>query len=1312
MSFPSVSLSLSEQSGEALNVSNQVSFAYDLIDLNEAKSFEFGALGAEVSADLAIGLDVDFYANLTLPATELDFSVELEDAAYVDEVVLVGSDVVVQTSGFEFTSTDLETSLDINTLEFSTGFDVNASASISDISLGYGDFEPLTFDGVSTNYDQSFELLGFALDGHDDGEYFSSDISSVDSFLNENVPVSSIISGEYAVPGLPVNLAWDFNNIGFDAPEQTYDLLSNDSADFSILSGSGESFASATLDLDDLLSQFILPTGSNPLLSPFELNWSYDLFEGSWFETNFQLMATLLDVDLEFGVELVQQTEFNQSAATVTAYDGETVLAGGALGDELTFDGLATTGTHTYELEYGVSGDVVTSWGFQFYFDVPVEVLSLEFWKGELDFEVDDHGFTVPTIPDNARGFTAYENTFRVAQSGFLAIPGITTTNAIELVSDRQEFEVTFTDDAWIASVSADAESIVENPYNLPVGGSLIEGDSSSETLDGGSGEDVDGGLGTDTLIGGDGDDVLFAARVKTSYDQGYGGLIDGGSGDDTLWFKLYNANYYGSIIRFDFFDGSGESVDRLDPEAVFAALPDILANGYITNTYNDSTRIEGVEHINIDASVRAGQGSSQDIYYLNGTQYIASSAGGDRFLADWSAQSVAVEWDLGSELLKTLANGVTVGNFERVYLKLGRGDDDLVGGSFDGGLGTDTLIGGDGDDFLNGDAGYDRIEGGEGDDVLAGGLDPDIYVFGHNFGQDVLLDPNGGHLQFTGYDHSDVQLSRSESTLIIQFAGSEDQIRILNYFALNASTWSFTFDGVSHTIDASHLTDPWDAFNRSVTRYGDEEQQRWALLDAGEFIFAFGDNDIIRPGAGADLIDGGGGIDVLSFINAESAVRLDYGAGTGSHGDAAGDVFRNVEGFLGSEHNDVIYGDNGENYFNGMAGDDLIYGARGVDRLFGGDGNDRLRGGNGNDTLIGGSGADDLNGGSGVDVASYEGADVRVNLNLRTQGSAGDAAGDTFSSIEKVIGSEFNDYIFGDAANNELYGRSGSDRLRGHTGDDTLNGGAGEDNLVGGAGADYLNGGDGVDLASYAGASARVNLNLARQGTAGDAAGDTFASVENVIGTSHADFIVGDANANVISGASGDDRLRGAGGNDTLIGGSGADDLRGGSGVDEVNYADAIARVNLDLRAQGTAGEAARDTFASIENVVGSDFGDYIYGSNVDNVLSGGSGADRLRGHYGNDTLFGGLGNDNLIGGSGQDVFVFNDGDGSDIIKDFQNNVDLVRLLDYGFADVAAALAMATEVGSDLIFDLGNGDFLTVENITINQIANDLEVL
>ncbi|MBD0866339.1 MAG: hypothetical protein GDA36_12510, partial [Rhodobacteraceae bacterium] len=68
-----------------------------------------------------------------------------------------------------------------------------------------------------------------------------------------------------------------------------------------------------------------------------------------------------------------------------------------------------------------------------------------------------------------------------------------------------------------------------------------------------------------------------------------------------------------------------------------------------------------------------------------------------------------------------------------------------------------------------------------------------------------------------------------------------------------------------------------------------------------------------------------------------------------------------------------------------------------------------------------------------------------------------GDAAGDTLTGIEHLIGSAHGDTLIGDAGSNTLTGGEGNDTLIGGAGADTLNGGAGADTLTGGAGADVF---------------------------------------------------------------------------------------------------------------------------------------------------------------------------------------------------------------------------------------------------------------
>ena len=346
------------------------------------------------------------------------------------------------------------------------------------------------------------------------------------------------------------------------------------------------------------------------------------------------------------------------------------------------------------------------------------------------------------------------------------------------------------------------------------------------------------------------------------------------------------------------------------------------------------------------------------------------------------------------------------------------------------------------------------------------------------------------------------------------------------------------------------------------------------------------------------------------------------------------------------------------------------------IENYVAGTGDDIIVGNEADNVLEGSAGADDIDGDAGSDTASYAGSSTAVTVNL-SDGTAtgGDAEGDTFTSIENLSGSAFDDTLIGDSSDNVLEGGGGADTLDGGAGADTasyaasdaaitvdlsvgtntgghaagdtltsienllgsrysdvltgdaganrLVGGTGNDRLTGGAGADTLMGGHGLDTASYAAAAAAVTVNLETgAASGGDAQGDTLDSVEHLSGSAYDDTLIGNA------------------GNNVLEGGAGADTLDGGEGIDTASYSGSASRV--DVRLSGTVvnhGAATGDTLTGIENLIGSAHNDILAGDRQANALAGRDGNDLLWASSGDDLLTGGPGADRLVGGAGHDT-------------------------------------------------------------------------
>ena len=177
---------------------------------------------------------------------------------------------------------------------------------------------------------------------------------------------------------------------------------------------------------------------------------------------------------------------------------------------------------------------------------------------------------------------------------------------------------------------------------------------------------------------------------------------------------------------------------------------------------------------------------------------------------------------------------------------------------------------------------------------------------------------------------------------------------------------------------------------------------------------------------------------------------------------DASGAGFVGVDTDVRNKVTFNIAGTSGDDWFFAGAKNDTLNGGAGNDIYAGGGGNDLINLGIGQDYAEGGAGADSLLGGDGSDTLSYNASSTAVVIYLGyNYAIGGDAAGDTISGFENVIGANAgSDLLVGDALANIIMGQGGADTLMGQAGADFVVGGAGTDSLIGGAGSDYYYGG------------------------------------------------------------------------------------------------------------------------------------------------------------------------------------------------------------------------------------------------------------
>ena len=380
---------------------------------------------------------------------------------------------------------------------------------------------------------------------------------------------------------------------------------------------------------------------------------------------------------------------------------------------------------------------------------------------------------------------------------------------------------------------------------------------------------------------------------------------------------------------------------------------------------------------------------------------------------------------------------------------------------TIDGKAGDDLIYGGDGDDIIQGDNGTSQplpdkvLNAPEGETLSdqeqadAQAIDLSNIEFGKDTQVNIQFDSEGaGYKNVLGYYLYD----DSGNILQIEILGNENKDSY--NISAQGSGGQYQSGDIIDTIDipqgsklglfllpdAVNLNSEADFTTKSVGLYRVDDNNNPIPDGNGGFVMATinatddqgndlnGDN---APRLFFETKNGNGEVISLDIVDTRSSDALYHTTATGSGYSLNADGILHAVNGLAQDEKSISIGF--EDLFNGgdkdfddvivtispvLSHDDIIFGEGGNDTIYGNEGDDCLDGGEGNDILMGGLGNDELVGGTGDDI---------------------------------LEGGEGDDVAFGGDGEDNLKGNDGNDQLFGEKGDDILEGGKGDDHIDGG---------------------------------------------------------------------------------------------------------------------------------------------------------------------------------------------------------------------------------------------------------------------
>lgn len=802
-----------------------------------------------------------------------------------------------------------------------------------------------------------------------------------------------------------------------------------------------------------------------------------------------------------------------------------------------------------------------------------------------------------------------------------------------------------------ILDLNAGNTSTIDGKNVVISSGTVIEraisGDG-NDTLTGNTSNNfLFGGRGNDTLSGGDGNDYLFGAWGVDD--------LTGGAGKDRFFVR---ADDTGSNIIQDFSlnDDFITLVGFTDASSFYDFNVSIIGSDTQLEFDNGQTLLlKNVDYFDLEDKhfEFVDEFNFHDVKMNIQEFYLSDSdTEGDYFFTPKDANG----------------NGIIDSTPLRIY---GLAGDDTIFGN----AGDDEIYGGEGNDLLVGsfdsndvDGGSDKLYGENGDDVLDGSGNDD-YLYGGN-GNDTLTGRGGADTLWGGHGHNDLHGDDGNDIIHLEYGLNEvwGNGGIDKYIVHKGPADSFfniggvqpfndiiyDFDVVNEHIDITEFTNAvsfgdlnFQSVNISGTLYTQvylDGQQHITLqnvsqsdLSADNFIF----HENAAPDAMSDVLTASEDTPLFFLSSQILANDTDLEDGVPALTKIVTDP---KHGVLGLDGNGVFTYIPEEDYYGS---DSFVY-------------------------EVSDSHGETVTGLVTINVQSVNDAPDAITDNftvLEDQTFSGnvllndsDSDGDVFNAVAEVVTSAqgvsisiASDGSFDYTPLSDFYG---SDSFTYTVMDSLGNQSTGTVNL------NVLNVNDApiaqddmIDAKVNATTTANV-LDYNNNGADYDIEGDALSVDAETITSAQGGTVVISANGNFdytpATDYVGDDSftytLRDAGGLintgtvnllvSTLVATSATESFIGHVGEDTVDYSNSDVGVVVNLATNAAAnGYAANDTFSSIENIIGSDYSDYIVGDAANNELYGGAGDDWLEGGLGDDSYYFTSGADVIVETGGHDT-------------------------------------------------------------------------